>query len=67
MAASRSTPTTSASSNTAGDRAALTLRAFSELPVERLKGIGPKREKAFADVGITTVLGCQHHAFFTRR
>ena len=61
MAASRSTPTTSASSNTSGDRAALTLRDFSQLPVERLKGIGPKREKAFADVGITTVLDLLTH------
>ena len=42
MAASRSTPTTSASSSAAGDRAALTLRDFSQLPVERLKGIGPE-------------------------
>ena len=61
MAASRSTPTTSASSNSARDRAAITLRDFSELPVERLKGIGPKREKAFADVGITTVLDLLTH------
>ncbi|MEO5839232.1 MAG: ATP-dependent DNA helicase RecG [Acidimicrobiales bacterium] len=61
MAASRSTPTTSASSSPTGDRAPLTLREFAELPVERLKGIGPKREKAFADLGITTVLDLLTH------
>ena len=63
MAASRSTPTTSASSKSSGgdDRVALTLREFSTLPVERLKGIGPKREKAFADLGITTVLDLLTH------
>jgi ATP-dependent DNA helicase RecG len=37
------------------------LREFATLPVERLKGIGPKREKAFAELGITTVLDLLTH------
>jgi ATP-dependent DNA helicase RecG len=62
MAASRSIRTTSASSSPSrADRPALTLREFSTLPVERLKGIGPKREKAFAELGITTVLDLLTH------
>ena len=62
MAASRSTRTTSASSSSAGsDRPALTLRDFATLPVEKLKGIGPKREKAFAELGIVTVLDLLTH------
>ena len=44
------------------DRAAADARATSStLPVERLKGIGPKREKAFAELGITTVLDLLTH------
>ena len=62
MAASRSTRITSASNSSAGgDRPALTLRDFATLPVERLKGIGPKRKKAFADLGIVTVLDLLTH------
>ena len=72
MAASRSTRTSSASSSTSGsplrreplglnERPPLTLRDFATLPVEKLKGIGPKREKAFSDLGITTVLDLLTH------
>ena len=33
----------------------LSLADFDEMPVGRLKGIGPKREAGFAQLGITTL------------
>ena len=60
MAGNRSTPTTSASSSSA-ERTPLRLRDLAELDVARLKGVGEKRQKAFAGLGITSVLDLLTH------
>jgi ATP-dependent DNA helicase RecG len=45
----------------AGAEAPLTLAAFKTMPITRLKGVGDKREKAFAALGIDNVLELLMH------
>ena len=45
----------------AAAEAPLTLAAFARMPITRLKGVGEKREKAFAALGIDNVLDLLMH------